>query len=115
MATKAEIRDRAAHDLGILELNQNLQSQDDTRISDAYDEVYAALKRKGQATWASTGSVPDELTPHVAALVAENCLSTYAVSQARFARIKEAARLAGLEIPELTASYYNDYTEAVDY
>lgn len=115
MATKAQIRDRAAHDLGILELNQSLQSQDDTRISSAYDEVYAALKRKGLATWSSNGTVPNELTPYVAALVAENCLSTYSVSQERFARVKEQARIAGVKIPELTANYYNDYSDAVDY
>ena len=88
MATIAEVRDRAANDLGILRLNQTLQAQDSTRITAAYNEVYAALKKDGLATWTSTGDIPTDLVPHVAALVADNCLSTYSVSVDRYTRIK---------------------------
>lgn len=89
--TKAEIRDRAATDLGRLGLNRSLQDQDKVRIESGYDEVYAQLRKDGLATWPSTGSTPDEIVPHLIALVADNCLNTYGVSIERYNRIKAAA------------------------
>lgn len=77
MATEAEVRDRAANDLGMLRLGQSLQNQDKVRIETAYDEVYEQLKEEGLATWASDGSIPTKLVPHVAILIAHNCLNTY--------------------------------------
>jgi len=85
--TPNEIRDRAANDLGLLRLGQSLQAQDDSRISQAYNETYAELKEEGLATWASTASVPDQYAPHVISLVAYNCLDTYAVSLERYNRV----------------------------
>lgn len=95
MATKAEIRDRVANDLGILPLNQSLQDEHVTRIETGYDEVYARLRKGGLAKWASDASVPDELTPYVITLVADNCLATYAVSTETYQRIKLDAGLNG--------------------
>ena len=103
MATTAEVIDRAANDLGLLRLGQTLQSQDNTRISAAYDEVYAMLVNEGLAIWASTADVPDALVPHVAALMADNCINTYGVSKERFQRIKTASVPAMREIRKLTA------------
>ena len=86
--TKAQIRDRVGSDyLGILQLNQSLQDQDKTRIEQGYDEVYEYLKTKGLATWASTGSVPNDLAPYMIVLVAENCRTTYSLSKESEARI----------------------------
>lgn len=94
MATQENIRDRAGNDLGILRLNQSLQDQDAKRIESAYTEVYAQLKQEGLATWAYEGEVPDEVVPYVVALVADNCLSTYGVSDKRYQRIKIAVSSA---------------------
>lgn len=115
MATKAQIRDRAAQDLGRLRVGQSLQSQDVARIESGYDEIYAQLKKDGLAVWASTGSVPDELTPHVAALVAENCLNTYGVSDVRYQRIVNAATIARREIKKFTTPDYVSQSEPSDY
>jgi hypothetical protein len=119
MATKAEVRDRAANDLGILRLGQSLQDQDKTRIESAYSEVYAALKKDGIATWASTGAVPDELVPHVAALVAHNCLNTYPASPERYQRIMNAAGMNGAiakrEIRKMVAPDYASPDLPTDY
>lgn len=101
MATVAQVRDRAANDLGILRLNQSLQAQDDTRITSAYNEVYADLQNEGLATWTSTGSIPAECVQHVAALVADNCLNTYGVSNDRYQRIKLSVKEAKREIRRL--------------
>jgi hypothetical protein len=119
VATKQQVRDRAANDLGLLRLNQSLQAQDVTRIDAGYDEVYAALKKLGLATWASTAAVPAELVPHVVALVADNCLNTYGVSIDRFKRIKLAAGTDGetakRAIRELIQPDYASAGDAVDF
>ena len=115
MATKAELRDRAANDLGLLRLGQSLQSQDTTRIESAYAEVYADLKTEGLNVWASTGTCPTELTPHVAALIADNCLNTYGVSPARYQRIKIAAGRAKPEIRRLVTPRFESVEDATDY
>jgi hypothetical protein len=91
MATKAQVRDRAANDLGLLRLNQSLQAQDATRIESAYTEVYAQLKAEGMALWSSTADIPSAVVPYIVALMADNCLGTYGVSPERYQRIKLAA------------------------
>lgn len=115
MTSASGIRDRAANDLGLLRLGQALQDQDKTRIESAYDEVYAQLKNEGLATWASTADVPDDLVPHVVALVAQNCLSTYGVSNDRYTRITNSSSSALREIRKLVAQNTSDQCEAVDY
>jgi len=115
MATKAQIRDRAAQNLGILRIGQSLQYQDQTRLESAYDEVYEDLKDRGEATWASTASVPTKLAPHVAALVAENGLDTFNVGNDRYNRVKIAANTARREIPRLNTPEYEDVEQPTDY
>lgn len=115
MATGAEIRDRAASDLGRLALGQSLAAQDATRITAGYAEVYAALKKEGLATWAYASEVPDELVPYVVALVADNCLNTYGVSPERFARIKAVVQTAMREIRRLTATDYVSQDDPTDF
>ena len=100
--TKNEIRDRVATDyLGILQLGQSLQSQDDVRILQGYDEVYEYLKKKGLASWASTASVPDDIVPYMVALVAKNCSTTYRLSTERSALLLNDASTAEAKIREL--------------
>jgi len=100
--SKTEIINRAATDyLGILMLGQSLQSQDFTRIKQAYNEVYAYLKTKNLVTWVSSGNVPAKLVPYVVVMVANNSLSTYGVSQDRLLRIKTDFSLAESKIREL--------------
>ena len=113
--TKQEIRDRAAGDLGILQLNQQLAAQDDARVSAAYDEIYDDLKFNGIATWSSTASVPDRFVPHLAALIAESCLSSYSVSQERFIRIKTASSTARREIKKLSKPTFQSTDDPQDF
>lgn len=119
MATVAEIRDRAANDLGILRLGQSLQSQDSTRITSGYNEVYQQLKVDGLATWTSSGDVPTELVPHVVVLVAHNCLNAYGVAPERYQRIINASGVDGekakKEIKKLVTSYQPSQDNATDY
>ena len=109
--TKAQIRDRAASELGVLPLGQALQHQDKVRIEQAYDEIYANLKSRGLASWSSTGSVPNEFVSHVVALVAYNCLNSYGVSNDRYNRISSKAGVAIQEITSLTNKSYSESQE----
>ncbi len=117
--TPTQIRDRAGSDLGLLRLGQSLQSQDATRITQAYAEVYARLVKEGIAVWASTGNVPDEVAPYVIALVCANCLSTYGVSKDRYERIIQTCGPDGLlvmqRIRELMKAKFVSQDEAKDY
>jgi len=115
MATIAEVRDRAAQDLGILGLNQTLQSQDSTRITSAYNEVHAQLKKDGLATWTSTGSIPTECVPYVANLVANNCLSTYSIPNDRYTRIKNEVRTSMRELMKLASPDWMSVDDVKDY
>jgi hypothetical protein len=115
MATVAEVINRAGNDLGILRLNQSLQSQDSARITAAYNEVYERLKLKGVAIWASTADVPNVLVPYVVAMICESCLGTYAVSPERFQRIKLEASTAMGNINALAMPDYVSQDEPVDY
>lgn len=117
--TKAEIRDRAANELGKLRLGQSLQHPDKVRIESAYDEVYADLQNEGLNTWALTGKVPDKLVPYVSTLVALHCANTYGLSQARFQRIVAMTgprgELAKREIRRLVTPAYEGVEDPTDY
>lgn len=115
MATVTEVINRTAGELGILRLNQSLQAQDNTRINTAYDEVYADLKTEGLATWASAGTIPDEVVRHVAALMADNCVNNYGVSDKRYDRIKKDSAVAKREIRKLISPVYVSTTDPADF
>ena len=115
MATLAQVRDRAANDLGVLALNQTLAAQDSTRITSGYNEVYAQLKRDGLACWALDGDVPDEFVSHVANLVADNCLTTYGVSVERYNIIKNSIPNSVREIRKFASNEYVSMDDGVDY
>lgn len=114
-STKAEVRDIAATELGILRLGQSLQNQDQVEIERRYDEVFADLKEAGLATWASTASVPTNLVPHVAALVAYSAADVYGVSMERYQRIAARAAAAKPAIARLATPQYESTEEPTDY
>ena len=104
------MRQRVGEDLSLVPVGQATESQDQTRIDAAFDEVYQRLKQKGLATWASTADVPSELTPYFALLMLQKLAGiSYSVPDARYQRIQlEAgpdgefalAKLAELALPE---------------
>lgn len=118
--SKQQIRDRAANDLGLLQLNQSLAAQHVTRIESGYDEVNDELTA-GQLKFWST-SVPDRYVPWLVALVAMNCLNTYAVSPERFQRITlgtnnltQGMDLAKAKIKEISTRAWVAEDEITDY
>jgi len=115
MATVSEVINRTASDLGLLRLGQALQAQDNTRITQAYDEVYDYLKEKGIAVWTTSGTVPDRLVPYVVSMMAENCLNTYSVSNDRYQRIMKAYENAEAMIHMLTTPDYASQDEPTDF
>jgi len=114
-STKAEMRDMAGEELGVKRLHQPMQSQDAARITKSFDQVYAQLKKDGLAIWASTGSAPDEVVPHIVFLIAEGCLGVYGVSNERYNRIVMGANKARREIPKMVKPDYESQDNATDY
>jgi hypothetical protein len=119
VATKPEVKKRALELLGITRVGQGAQSQDDTRIGAAYTEVYADLKKEGIATWASSGTIPDEVAPHLVSLMALNGLGSYPVSNDRYTRIVNMAGPTGntakREIRALVTPDYESLEEPDDF
>lgn len=87
MTTKAEAQQRAAEMLKVVAIGQGVDSQIDTRLGEAYDEVYARLQMEGLAVWLSSAAMPDEITPHFVALMAENKMGQIPVSEKTMAEI----------------------------
>jgi len=87
MTTKTEAKQLAAEMLKIVPIGQAMQSQHDTRMGEAYDEVYGQLQVKGLAVWDSTGEMPDEITPYFVTLMAHNKFDLYKVSDSLYQRI----------------------------
>ena len=116
MSTKAKVKTRALELLGITRVGQGFQSQDNARIGAAYTEVYADLKTEGLATWAEAGtSIPDDITPHLVALMAFNGLGSYPVSNDRFTRITTLVSIAKREIRAMVTPDYESLQEPVDF
>lgn len=119
MATLAEVKKRALQLLAVTRINQGSQSQDDTRIDTAYTEVYASLKKEGLATWAVAGTIPDEISPHLAGLMALNAADEYGISNTRYQRLilsyGQNGSLALREIRNLTTPDFESLEEPADY
>ena len=115
MSTKQEVIDRAASMLGRLRVGQSINAALNTRLSDAYDEVYQDLKDDELVTWAQTGTIPDKITPHLAALMAESCMIDIPVSTERYGRIGLKASAAKRNIRRLVTVKYVDLDDARDY
>lgn len=119
MTSKAEAKQLAGELLKIVPINQAMQSQDDTRMGEAYDQVYADLREEGLATWATSGEMNDEITPHFIALMAYNKLDSYPTSDSLYQRILRRAGFNGenakREIRKLITPAYESLDEPTDY
>lgn len=115
MATKTEVKDESAVMLGIMELGDTLPTKDDTRMDQAYAEVFADLKKSGLDTWPVGGTIPDDIKPHLAALMATNALDAYHVPDSKFQRILLRAKVAGIEIPRLSVPDYESLDRPRDF
>lgn len=75
--TKEQIKARVASALEIVPLGQSLESQDSTRLDQAYTEIYEELESKELAIWAINDPVPSSIANYVINLIAVNCLLDY--------------------------------------
>ena len=115
MATKAEVRSRVAHMLQRVRLGQSLPSDLSARIDDAYDEVYQDLKDDQLVTWASAGTIPDKVAPHLIALMAFNCTDSIHVSDSLLQRITAKRNIAKREIRRVVTPQYESLDEPEDF
>lgn len=111
--TQAEIIKRAAYLLGILRVGQALPEDKRARIAEAYTETYDQLNTESINTWST--DIPDEVVPHVAAIMALNCCDDFGVSPARYQRIVAKANIALREIRKHTTPDYESLTSVEDF
>jgi len=119
MASKAETQQLAGELLRLVPIGQALQSQDDTRMGEAYDEVYARLETKGVSVWETTEEMPDEITPYFIHLMAFNKMNLYGISDNLAVRIKievgdEGNKAIGT-IKSLMAEPFSSAEQPTDY
>lgn len=115
MATVAAVYDGALEMLGVLSLGQTIGANDSARMARAYNQVFADIKVEGIATWASDGTVPDEMVPHVESLMAENASETYSIPSERLQRIMSKSKVAMREIRRLSTPKYESLDNPKDF
>lgn len=115
MATVAETKQRAGEFLGVVGVGGTLSAPADARLQQAYDEEYADLKDDGLAIWASTGTVPNDVMPHLAALMAYNAADSFGVSGERFNRIVVRRNAAPAKIRSAVTPAYESFDDPKDY
>ena len=85
--TKSEAQQRAFEILTGHPIGQGLDSEDDTRMSEAYDEVYARLQVEKLAIWDSSGAMPPEVETSFLYLMCDLKKDMYSISNERYQRI----------------------------
>lgn len=117
MTTLAIVRNTAAGLLGKHRLGQAINSGLKTRLDLSYDFVYADLKDRRIVTWAKAANttIPDEVAPHVAALMAFEATSEIGVSRDRMQRIREKEALAVPAIARISKPDYESIDEPQDF
>lgn len=105
--SKYKARDRVAIALGLIEINQPLESQDSARILEAYDEVYEELKFNNAVFWSYTADIPNNAFSYVVDLMAYNVMLDYSVSTERIQIITSKYANAFKRIAEMGNKYKN--------
>jgi len=88
MATKADIRENAAENLGILGEGTMLPSYATGDLNQAISEVYNTLDALDLVSWEETDDVPAEFAWAIAMLVADARATKYKVPPDTYQRIK---------------------------
>ena len=115
MATKIQIRETAAENLGILGEGETLPSYEASDLDQSYLEVYAVLQGLELTSWASSANIPDQYASSVAMLVAANRATKYQIPDNRYQRIQLEAFGAMRLIRELQAPTKMGVTEIENY
>lgn len=119
MTTRAESVQLAAEFMRVVPVGQALRSEHDARLKNAYDWVYNRLENLGLAGWASTGSMPTEITPYFVGLMALNASNYFGVSADIYQKILLVAGANGVngekEIRLLIKPSYESIDQPTDY
>ena len=117
--TKAQAKQRAGELLKIVPIGQSMENQDDTRMGEAYDEIYAKLQINGTAIWAASGSMPSEVESDFVYLMADSKIDLYPVSDNLYTRIKNKVGPDGLtalnSIRRQLGDTYEDLSRPTDF
>ena len=111
--TIAECRNRALIKLGKLAIGQTPTSALSDDMEDAYNQIYARLEAKGMTTWSSTDSIPDEYVEDITSLMAFE--RSEGIPNERFARLRDDASRALINISSTLSGKYNNPRDYTDY
>lgn len=99
--------------LGKKALDQQATHQQKVDIEQSIDEIYADLQTDRLLTWSTTGSVPNDVLPHVKALVAFNRADGLSVE--RYSRILSKASIAKREIKKIVSPEHDSVDNPTDF
>jgi hypothetical protein len=113
--TKTEVKDRAARMIGFLDIGDTLAGDQDTRMDEAWDAVHAWLKNKGLDAFPTAGPVPDEMVPHIKALIAFDAMDDFHAPPSKKQDITVKQTIAQRDLPGLVLADHESLEEPVDY
>ena len=115
MASVSAVHDGTMQLMKVLPLGGTIKAVDTTRMTKAYDQVFADLKKSGLDSWATAGTIPDDIVPHLEALMAFDAMSSYHVSEKTATSIVNKASQAMREIRRLSVPDYESLEEPTDF
>lgn len=115
MSTVEEVKYEALEVLGVLAIGQVPSSEDLAKSARFYSSAFRDLRNDGLATWIEAGPVPDEVVPHLAALMAFDGTGVYGVSPVRYQRIAVSALAAKKAIRRLVRPRHEGLDPVVDF
>lgn len=77
--TKSEVAQKVLEKLYVVESGVSGDSADITIVEDKYDSWYYVMSAKNQVSWGSGDSIPTEAVDSVVSIVANACLTEFAV------------------------------------
>ena len=104
--TKAEIAEKVLQKLGVLESGEAVDSDDQTIVEDKYDSWYAVLAADDKVSWGSGDDIPNAAAASVVSIIANDCLTEFAIPQDKQMII---ARDANIAMDNLKKLEYVDY------
>lgn len=115
MSTVEEVKYKALEVLSVLSIGQVPSSEDLAKATQLYSSAFRDLRNDGLATWIEAGPVPDEVVPHLVALMAFDGTGEYGVSPIRYDRIVFRASGAKKAIRRLVRPRHEGLDPVVDF
>lgn len=115
MATVAEVLQISGEELGCVAKGDTLSSDDNAILTATYNQVYAAAKKDGMATWAIDGTVPDEVVPFLANIISNRLINKYRPPSEVYNMIVSSYKASVRDFKKYTSPSYVSLEEVEDF